>query len=372
MALTETLGNIITALRQGRFPNEQAISQGVVLRLLQELGWDAWDTAIVWPEFQTGQGRADFALCHPPSKPAIFVEVKQPGGAENGIRQALEYAFHTGVPFVVLTDGRTWSFYLPAEQGSYEERRVYKLDLNERPPEEAAPILVRYLDYQRVVSGESLEAARKEYRSRNRKSQAKAAIPEAWAELVEKGDELLIELVANAVESKAGIRPDVDDIASYLAGLAKPIFVVQGQPPVQQPKQAGSEKPSLPKDPYAPAKAEPDTPRAGTLVLKGNAYPYRNAKEAMVTTLTILAKSDPNFLTRCSTHPDVQGRKRKYIGRTPAELYPDRPDLHDMVEHLPGGWLVATNLNNQLKKTIIRAATETAGLVFGKDVLVEF
>ena len=37
-------------------------------------------------------------------------------------------------PFVVLTDGETWSFYLPAEQGSYEDRRVYKLDLFERPP----------------------------------------------------------------------------------------------------------------------------------------------------------------------------------------------------------------------------------------------
>jgi len=51
------------------------IYQGIVLRVLQELGWDTWDTAIVWPEHQTGQGLADcrtqqrhlvgrrFALC---------------------------------------------------------------------------------------------------------------------------------------------------------------------------------------------------------------------------------------------------------------------------------------------------------------------
>ena len=39
---------------------------------------------------------------------------------------------------------------------------------------------------------------------------------------------------------------------------------------------------------------------------------------------------------------------------------------------LPGGWLVATNLNNVLKKTIIRLAAEVAGLKFGKDVVVEF
>ena len=184
MSLETTIADIAARLRQGRFPNEQAISQGIVLRVLQELAWDTFDTATVWPEYQTGEGRVDFALCHPPTKPAVFIEVKQPGKAEDGVRQALEYAFHTGVPFITLTDGRTWSFYLPAEQGSYEDRRVYKLDLFERPPAEAATTLHRYLDRARVESGEALDTARNEYRSRNRRSQARAAIPDAWRELV--------------------------------------------------------------------------------------------------------------------------------------------------------------------------------------------
>ena len=137
MNLEYILSNITEKLRQGLFPNEQAISQGVVLRILQSLDWDTFDTSLVWPEYQTGSGRADFALCNPATKPAIFIEVKQPGKAENAVKQALEYGFHVGVPFVVLTDGRTWSFYLPAEQGSYGDRRVYKLDLYERSPSEA-------------------------------------------------------------------------------------------------------------------------------------------------------------------------------------------------------------------------------------------
>ena len=97
MALETILADITERLRPGRFPNEQAISQGIVLRLLQELGWDAWETSVVWPEYQTGEGRVDFALCHPPSKPAIFIEVKQRGKAEEAVRQALEYAFHSMV-----------------------------------------------------------------------------------------------------------------------------------------------------------------------------------------------------------------------------------------------------------------------------------
>ena len=92
----------------------------------------------------------------------------------------------------------------------------------------------------------------------------------------------------------------------------------------------------------------------------------------MVLVLRELAKSDSAFLERCSQHPDAQGRKRRYIARTPEELYPDREDLREMRESLPGGWVVATNLNNVLKKTIIRLAAEVAGLEFGKDVVVEF
>ena len=191
--------------------------------MLQELHWDTWDTATVWPEYQTGEGRADFALCHPASKPAVFIEVKHliKDGDSEAVRQSLEYAFHTGVPFIVLTDGKTWSFYCRAEQGSYEDRRVYKLDLFERPPDEAAETLGRYLARSRIESGEALEAARKEYRSRTRRSQACAAIPEAWRELVDKGNEDLVGMLASAVESKAGVRPDNNDVAEFLARLGK-------------------------------------------------------------------------------------------------------------------------------------------------------
>jgi hypothetical protein len=90
----------------------------------------------------------------------------------------------------------------------------------------------------------------------------------------------------------------------------------------------------------------------------------------MVIVLRELAKTDTNFLERCSQHPDAQGRKRHYIARKPEELYPDREDLRDCRESLPGGWFVATNLNNVLKNTIIRLAADVAGLSFGKDVVI--
>ena len=99
------------------------------------------------------------------------------GKAEGAVQQALQYAFHCGVPFVVLTDGRSWSFYLPAEQGDYDERRVYKLDLYERSASDAAETFRLYLSNDNVTAGESLAAARTEYRNRNRVRRRKGPCP---------------------------------------------------------------------------------------------------------------------------------------------------------------------------------------------------
>jgi hypothetical protein len=183
--------------------------------------------------------------------------------------------------------------------------------------------------------------------------------------LVEKGDELLVDLLAGAVESKAGVRPDNDDVAEFLAGLGRPVIVEAAQRSAPQPTRSSPRPATIPN-------AGGESSRKGRLVLRGKAHSYHNAKDAMVIVLSELAKTDASFLERCSQHPDAQGRKRRYIARTPEELYPDRDDLRDMRETLPGGWLVATNLNNVLKKTIIRLASEVAGLTFGKDVIVEF
>jgi hypothetical protein len=367
MALNETIESIIRNLRQGIFQNEQAISQGIVLRLLQELGWNTWDTTHVWPEFKMLEGRrVDFALCNPPTKPAVFVEMKQPGKAEDGIRQALEYAFLVGVPFVALTDGKTWSFYLPAEQGSFEERRVYKLDLFERDAAEVTERLTRYLEHARVASGEALESARNEYPNRNRLSLAKRSIPEAWQELIDKGESLLVELVQDAVESKCGVRPDDEDVLQFLRRTETEITPRPKAPPFRLEPTPEREVTHTRTTAAAPR------PRAGTIRLMGRDVHVRTAIEGTMLILRELAKRDPSFLTRCAAHPENFGRKRAYIARTTEELFPDRPDLRPKHEEITEGWLLNTNVNNGIKVQVVKLACEVAGLRFGQDVMVDF
>jgi len=216
MDLEKHIEEIRLAIKAGRFVNEAAVSQGIILRLLHALSWPAYDTQIVCPEYSLQGRRVDYALCHPPGKPIAFVEVKQIGQSEGAERQLFEYAFHIGVPLAILTDGQEWNFFIPGEQGDYGERRVYKLDIVERDISECVARLTRYLHYEAIVSGAAIEAAREDYRNVSRDRQMKSTLPKAWARLLEDEDELLLELVADRVESLCGYKPDPDTVAYFL------------------------------------------------------------------------------------------------------------------------------------------------------------
>lgn len=387
MSLGTTLADITTRLRKNGYPNEQAISQGIVLRLLRELGWDTYDPTVVWPEYQTGDGRADFALCHPRSKPAIVIEVKQVGRADGAVRQALQYAFHCGVPFVVLTDGRFWYFYLPAAQGDYEDRRIHRLDLFDRSASEATEAFQRYLAHENVISGQSLKTAQAEYDTLSKRSQAAGAMSEIWRELVEERAEALIEILLNAVESKVGYRPNPDDAAEFLstrlavvpAAPQSGTTVAQDDstavPPSSRAKRGvTTESKTRVEETISPVSPGSGVPLAEekTLYISGNRYQFTTANKALAIVLRELAKKDPSFLERCARHPRAQGRTRRLIGRTPEELYPHDKKFWPAHEKLPGGWVIATHSSNAGKRRFIEFAAQVAGLEMDKDIVIPF
>ncbi len=117
MPLDEVLLKIRENLPKMAYPKEASVSLGIVLPILRALGWDDSDPGQVAPEYTSGNGRVDFALFQVPNRAAVFIEVKNVGKSDAGERQLFEYAFHAGVPLCLLTDGREWSFYVPAGQG---------------------------------------------------------------------------------------------------------------------------------------------------------------------------------------------------------------------------------------------------------------
>jgi hypothetical protein len=370
--MEDAIRDIRSGLKTGRFVNEASISQGIVLRLLDELSWDKFDTTVVWPEYTLGGRRVDFALCHPGRRPVVFVEVKQPGQGIEAERQLFEYAFHQGVQLAVLTTGQEWHFFLPAERGDYNERRVYKLDLLERDIEECVTRLKRYLGHDEIASGRAIEDARAEYNSLARNRDIQRTLPQAWKKLVEDGDDLLIELLAEKTESLCGFRPDPDTVTDFLrrSVLAGGIF----HEPIERGRAAVNAAPIPQIAPTARRLSTDASVSPMWFEMNGQRHVRRLARDILIDVFRQLHAADPTFLERYAARTTT-GTKRPHIARTREALFPKSPNLADIPGHskeLAPGWWIDVNKGKRQMENTLRIACEVAGLRYGTDLVVHF
>ena len=350
--LRETIERILPSLRSKQFTNEASISQGVVLPILQALDWPVFNTSVVIPQFPVESRWVDYALCENKARPKIFVEVKKIGHANTGDRQLFGYAFHQGIPMAILTDGQEWSFYLPAEEGPYEERCLDKLDLLERSPSESTERLHRYLQFQRVISGDALSAAREDYRVVARDRLISNSMPKAWVELLLGPDELLVELLSDKVEDICGDKPDPDDCSEFIQTKAdsKRAHVLKRD---RKQQEASPRPPSLKKRGFS---------------YRGKIHAAKSAKEIIQRVLITFAEEDPVFLEGFAARK--HGRKRRWIARSKNELYPDRPDFAEKSVELVQGWWMGTNYGIARIEKMVKLACEVANVEFGEDLVV--
>lgn len=379
--LQSVIERVTSNLERGRFPNETSVREAIVNPVLEQLGWDTLDPAMVVREFNLSGRRVDYALAIPPLGPTAIIEVKAVGLISGADRQLFEYAFHQGVPFAILTDGREWHFYLPGEQGDYAERRVYKLDLLERDPLQCVEMLMRYLGFDRVRDGTALVDARRDYRNAARQRAAAGAIPRAWREIVEERDEILMELIAEKAESLCGFKPDAEQVESFLAaGLTT---LPSGDVPSAHPPRKVARSDSSNEhhtaggrhvEPAAvEAHDESTSYRAAsvgiTYELNGQPFNARSAKDALLDILGKLSGGDPRFYERLA--PLVAKRTRNHIASSPDQVYPNRPDLRGTVLEIAPGWWLGLNIANREKRSILMKACEVAGLRFGEQLRID-
>ena len=358
--IRETVDRIRTLLKSGQFTSEASVSQGVVLPVLQALDWPVFDTSVVTPEYSVESGRVDYALRETTGRPKIFLEVKRLGQTNTGDRQLFEYAFHQGVPMAVLTDGHEWSFYLPGEEGQYEERRVYKLDLLERSPAESTERLHRYLKYQRVTSGEALSAARDDYKDVTRGRHIAATIPKAWHQLLSGPDELLVDLLADKVEDICGYKPDPDACSQFIQTKGDPQPGSEGGNHIPPSETPVSDPPSTP----------PSTgpPKERGFYYLGKFYPAKFAWQVIREILMTFAQQNTDFLERFGAMK--HGSKRRFIAKSAIDLYPGRPDLAHYSVELVQGWWMGTHYGRLDFEKKAKLACEVANVEFGKDLIV--
>ena len=213
--MTEAIARAVEQIKETVFLanlDESATKQSVVLRLLGLCGWDPFDPSQIVPEYMVGTRRVDFAL-RSGSANAVFIEVKRPReNLENHQQQLLEYCFQEGVKLAALTNGRTWWLYLPLQSGSWEHRRFLTIDLESQPSETVERWFMEYLSREKVISGRAVTAAESLAlalaQSQQRAEVTSKTIVQAWNQIVETPDDLLVDLISETTERICGFKPE--------------------------------------------------------------------------------------------------------------------------------------------------------------------
>lgn len=199
--------------------DEASIKAGVIQRLLSLVGWNPFDVNEVKPEYAVESRRVDFSLRIGGTN-KVFIEVKRPNeNLEPHQEQLLEYAFREGVKLAILTNGITWWFYLPLNEGSWEQRRFFTADFSAQEPESISEKFIDLLSKKNIASWDALKNAEHLYRSRQRKDVLKDALPKAWYKLINDPDDRLIELIIETTEKLSGFRPEINDVEKFLQSV---------------------------------------------------------------------------------------------------------------------------------------------------------
>lgn len=349
-ALTATIADIRDRLRRNEFPDEAKVSQGIVMRVLNDLDWPVFDTTVVTREYSIQGRRVDYALIGKFRTPSVLLEVKRVGNIEVGEEQLFAYAFRQGTPIIALTDGRSWRLYLTTGEGSFEDRRFAAVDLVEGDPERNASALRRYLSRESVLDGQARKRAEADLDSRWRQRKAEEALPSVWSRLAEDRGGPLVELVRSRVRDECGIAPSAESVVSFLrdTGMERRPAPIPGPVPAPRPTPTPT----------------PTPPQGGaSFILDGATRSFRTNTELLAAVFSDLAQRDMAFLERFAA--TQSGRKR--VSRTPDGLDPGRRKTH---ASLSGGWWIDAGMPN--KGRLIQKACQVAGLEFGRDLVVHF
>ena len=138
--------------------NETRTRMALIDPLLQVLGWDTSEPAVVLPEYDVSGRKADYALLSEGGSPVATVEAKKLGEPLASHRmQMLNYSNASGVEYAGLADGDRWELYEVFKRGQLEDRRILDVSIADTPVYEAALKLL-LLWRPNLASGQPVEA----------------------------------------------------------------------------------------------------------------------------------------------------------------------------------------------------------------------
>ena len=375
MSLEEALKKAVGHIRSGALENEAQVKKSVIEPILSALDWDDRDPAEVRVEFSVDAGRVDYALLRDGGSPLVFIEAKALGRVDiAGEEQVFGYAVNRGVPFLILTDGNLWDFYLSMAEGDPAERRFYRAELTRGERiSEYVDVFEKHLRKSRVVSGKARQEAERRHESARERVKARKAIQGVWRKLLEGPDEMLRELLIEETERDCGTKPEADDVEAFLKGLLDGGVTQTQKPPAPASTTSGGKTHKAVIDPSGP-KGDGKSEKIRGFILDGERFDAKNAIEALVGILKAFADRDSEFMARFA--PRVEGKrreadgtpKRRLVARNRNDLYTNPKFVIESSRNLGNEWWMGTNYNNDQKLKFIQTACLVAGVKFGSQL----
>lgn len=163
-SLAERLHDLAADFERGVFTTRHQAVDGIVLPLLQHLGWDTGDPDVAVPDYGTAVGTVDLTLCHPPGDPRILIKLGAlPESAAVPNNHPFDDCSIPALQLAVSDDGRDWRLHFPAGRGSIRNRRFARFDIVEGAKEHIALTLDTYLSFHAAKSGEAFREAARRY-----------------------------------------------------------------------------------------------------------------------------------------------------------------------------------------------------------------
>lgn len=313
---TTALMDLIRDVRSRRTSalDEATIKQTIILRLLQILGWNIYDSDEIKPEYSVGERKVDYSLRYH-GQDLVFIEVKNGNEElEQHQQQLLEYAFKRGVELAVLTNGRSWWFYLPAARGDWPQRKFFSIDITNQPEEEIATNFTQLLSRENVRSQEALIVARSHHESKQKEKAIETTIPKAWNLLVSEPDSLLIDLISETTERICGYKPLSSHIEAFLKSNRPHLVITESEtfkPPPVTARESLRRAATTPRSGYTGSK--PKLLRFGD-----RSYQVHTWRDVLIMVCETLYDAHPKeFRDKVLS---LRGTKRSYFSPTGNEL----------------------------------------------------
>ena len=351
--LLKIINESADSILSGSLSSEAQVKQSIIVPILRGLGWAETNPVEFKTEFKIlyRKGTVDYALCGKGGKPLIFIEAKKLGKANDiAKKQLLDYAADQQVPFLILTDGRIWYFYLGKTKGVTIDQYFYRMDFsNDKENRKYAKFFKKYFYKDAIISGDSLKEAEQYYQSN--KEKARNQIPKVWQAILRSYNTKLRDELVNGVEKECGIKPESNDVNNFLQ---------EWLPSPRKKSPILSASPS----PYTSKNQAPIT----GFILDGNSKVCKSGIKTLVGVLMEFHNRDTEFMSRFASQMGRTKRKKRVVARSREELYDTSHLSQRNSYYMENGWWLGTNFNTKSIRKIIKEACEVAGITFGLEL----